>query len=191
MVREDEIYDWLVDRDNAALCNYKADPFGFVRKVTANVNQFIGFTEGRANDGLGSAAMDSMQQLCGAAFSLHYVLLLAASNFPKPLFEHFVQQLESFLFYYIFTKTPTKDLERNFSVWADDLREIDGTIDATKQLNHLNAFVAEKFQKNMDSKDVELADALKRYTRLVRCNSIALAIYLRSSRNMLTWHTRG
>ena len=72
--------------------------------------------------------MDSLQQLCGAAFSLHYVLLLAAANFPKPLFDHFVRQLESFLFYYIFTKTPTKDLERNFSVWADELREI-GEID--------------------------------------------------------------
>ncbi|MCW2233978.1 hypothetical protein [Bradyrhizobium elkanii] len=60
--------------------------------------------------------MDTLQQLCGAAFSLHYVLLLAAANFPKALFDHFVRQLESFLFYYIFTKTPTKDLERNFSI---------------------------------------------------------------------------
>jgi len=58
--------------------------------------------------------MDSLKQLAGGAFSLHYVLLLAAANFPKPLFDHFVSQLESFLFYYIFTKTPTKELERNF-----------------------------------------------------------------------------
>jgi hypothetical protein len=46
------------------------------------------------------------------------------------LFDHFVQQLESFLFYYIFTKTPTKDLERNLSVGADDLREIGEITDA-------------------------------------------------------------
>ncbi|HEY5131436.1 MAG TPA: HNH endonuclease family protein [Bradyrhizobium sp.] len=164
VVREDEIYDWLVDKDNAALCDYKNDPFAFVRKIIRNVEQFIGFTQARANDGQASLAMDSMQQLCGAAFSLHYVLLLAASGFPKPLFEHFVRQLESFLFYYIFTKTPTKDLERNFSLWADDLREIGGLTDEKAQKARLNEFVAEKFQKNMASKDADLADAMKRYT---------------------------
>jgi hypothetical protein len=125
---------------------------------------FIGFTQGRANDGQASLAMDSMQQLCGAAFSLHYVLLLAAGNFPKPLFEHFVRQLESFLFYYIFTKTPTKDLERNFSSWADDLRVIGEIADPKAQKVRLNEFIANKFQKNMVSKDAELADTLKRYT---------------------------
>lgn len=164
VVREDEIYDWLIDKDNAALCNYNADPFGFVRKVIRNVDQFIGFTQGRANDGTTSTAMNSMQRLCGAAFSLHYVLLLAVSNFPSQLFEHFVEQLESFLFYYIFTKTPTKDLERNFSVWADELREIGEITDATNQKLRLNAFIAEKFQRNMASKDAELTDALKRYS---------------------------
>jgi Protein of unknown function (DUF1524) len=104
-----------------------------------------------------------MQQLCGPAFSLHYVLLLATSNFPRLLFERFVRQLESFLFYYIFTKTPTRDLERNFSVWADELRDIGETTDATAQVLRLNAFIAEKFQKSMASKDTELTDALKRY----------------------------
>jgi hypothetical protein len=163
VVREDEIYDWLVSRDNAAICDYKNNPFGFVRKIIRNVEQFIDFTQGRGNDGQTSLAMDTMQQLCGAAFSLHYVLLLATSNFPKPLFEYFVRQLESFLFYYIFTKTPTKDLERNFSLWADDLREIGELTDARTQRLRLNQFVAEKFQTNMTSKDAELADAMKRY----------------------------
>ena len=164
VVREDEIYDWLTNKDNAALCGYRSDPFGFVRKIIRNVELFIGFTQGRANDGQASLAMDSMQQLCGAAFSLHYVLLLAAGNFPKPLFEHFVRQLESFLFYYIFTKTPTKDLERNFSSWADDLRVIGEVTDPKVQKTRLNEFIADKFQKNMTAKDAELADALKRYT---------------------------
>ena len=95
---------------------------------------------------------------------MHYVLLLAAANFPKALFDHFVRQLESFLFFYIFTKTPTKDLERNFSVWADELREIGEIADAKAQKERLNAFVAERLQNNMDGKDAELGDALRRYT---------------------------
>ncbi len=163
VVREDEIYDWLISQDNATICGYRTDPFGFVGKIIRNVERYIAFKEGRGNDGTFSFAMESLQRLCGAAFSLHYVLLLAAANFPKALFDHFVQQLESFLFYYIFTKTPTKDLERNFSVWADELREIGEITDAKAQKTQLNEFVAERLQKSMDAKGPELSDTLKRY----------------------------
>jgi hypothetical protein len=89
---------------------------------------------------------------------------MAASNLPKPLFDYFIRQLESFLFFYIFTKTPTKDLERNFSVWADALREITALADLHQQKTRLNAFIAERFEKSMGEKSAELGDALKRYT---------------------------
>ncbi len=108
--------------------------------------------------------MDNLRRLTGGAFSLHYVLLLAAANFPKSLFDHFVSQLESFLFYYIFTKTPTRELERNFSVWADELRTIAGITDTAKQCAALNTFVTDRFERNMAAKSQELADALKRYS---------------------------
>lgn len=164
VVREDEIYDWFVAKDNAALCDYANKPFEFVRKVIRNVEHYLAFANGMGNDGKPSLAMDSLKRLTGGAFSLHYVLLLAATNFPKPLFDHFVSQLESFLFYYIFTKTPTKDLERSFSQWADELRAIAWDGDPVKQKVQLNAFVADHFEKNMVGKSQELADALKRFT---------------------------
>ena len=84
--------------------------------------------------------------------------------FPNPLFDYFVRQLESYLFYYIFTKTPTKELERNFSVWADELRAIAETSDPAKRRDKLNWFVAERLQMSMTAKEPELTDALKRYT---------------------------
>ena len=164
VVREDEIYDWFIAKDNAALCDYAGKPFEFVRKVIRNVEHYLAFANGMGNDGKPSLAMDSLKRLAGGAFSLHYVLLLAAANFPKPLFDHFVAQLESFLFYYIFTKTPTKDLERSFSQWADELRAIAEAGDPVKQKVQLNAFVADRFEKNMAGKSQELADALKRFT---------------------------
>ena len=164
VVREDEIYDWFIAKDNAELCDYAGKPFEFVRKVIRNVEHYLAFANGLGNDGKLSLAMDSLKRLTGGAFSLHYVLLLAAANFPKPLFDHFVTQLESFLFYYIFTKTPTKDLERSFSQWADELRAIAETTDSVKQKVQLNAFVADRFEKNMAGKSQELADALKRFT---------------------------
>jgi uncharacterized protein DUF262/uncharacterized protein DUF1524 len=164
VVREDEIYDWFVDKQNAALCDYATKPFEFVRKIIRNVEQYLAYTGGCGNDGKPNLVMDSLKRMCGAAFSLHHVLLLAASNFPKPLFDHFVGQLESFLFFYIFTKTPTKDLERNFSVWADELRAIGQTADPVAQREQLNTFVADRFQKNMTAKEAELTDSLKRYS---------------------------
>jgi len=164
VVREDEIYDWFIAKDNAALCDYAGKPFEFVRKVIRNVEHYLAFANGLGNDGKPSLAMDSLKRLAGGAFSLHYVLLLAVANFPKPLFDHFVAQLESFLFYYIFTKTPTKVLERSFSQWADELRAIAETTDPVKQKVQLNTFVADRFEKNMAGKSQELADALKRFT---------------------------
>jgi hypothetical protein len=164
VVREDEIYDWFVDKQNAALCEYKNKPFEFVRKITRDVDQYLAFTESYGNDGKANLSMESLDLLCGGAFSLHHVLLLAVSNFPKPLFDHFVAQLESFLFYYIFTKTPTKELERLFSVWADELRSIGQAADPFAQREKLNSFVADHFQKNMASKEQELTDAFRRYS---------------------------
>lgn len=164
VIREDEIYGWFVDKDNASLCDYKNKPFEFVRKVTRNVEHYLAFARGLGNDGKSNVAMDSLKSLTGGAFSLHYVLLLVAANLPKDLFDYFVTQLESFLFYYIFTKTPTKDLERNFSLWADDLRGIAETSSAAKQRQKLNEFIADHFERSMASKSQELSDALKRLT---------------------------
>lgn len=164
VIYEDKIYDWFIDKDNAKLCDYAGKPFEFVRKVIRNVEHYINFTKGLGNDGNPNLAMDSLKRLAGGAFSLHYVLLLAAAPLPKPLFDHFVTQLESFLFYYIFTKTPTKDLEKSFSSWADELREIAAIGDADAQKGRINAFVTEHFQKNMNEKAQELSDALKRFS---------------------------
>ncbi len=164
VVREDEIYDWFVDKDNAVLCDYEGKPFEFVRKVIRNVEHYLAFSNGLGNDGKPSLAMDSLKRLAGGAFSLHYVLLLAAASFPKPLFYHFVAQLESFLFYYIFTKTPTKDLERSFSQWADELRTIAEATDPVRQKVQLNAFITDRFDTNMADKSQEMVDALRRFT---------------------------
>ncbi len=164
IVREDEIYDWFVNEGNAKLCEYEEKPFEFVRKIIRNVECYLAFSEGRGNDGTSNVQMANLKKMCGGAFSLHYVLLLALANLPKPLFDHFVTQLESFLFYYIYTKTPTKELERSFSQWADELRDIAGLKDAALQKKKLNEFIDKRFRASMADKANELSDALKRYT---------------------------
>ncbi len=173
VVREDEIYDWSVGKDNAALCDYANKPFEFVRMVIRSVEHYLAFGNGLGNDGKPNLAMDSLKRLAGGAFSLHYVLLLATAALPNPLFDYFVSQLESFLFYYIFTKTPTKDLERNFSLWAE-LRTIAAVTDPVKQRAALNAFVTDRFESNMAAKSPELSDALNA-SRCTRCSNTGRA----------------
>ena len=99
--------------------NDQKDLFKFVDKLAKNLNRYIGFSEDRGNDGKPSSAIYSLQKLTGANFIAHYVLLLAAADLPTPLFDQFVAQLENLFFYYIFTKTPIKDLgDRIFPPWA-------------------------------------------------------------------------
>jgi uncharacterized protein with ParB-like and HNH nuclease domain len=164
VLREDQIYDWLTEKQNAARCEYTAKPFEFARKIIHNVDYYLDFARGYGNDGAPSIAMDNVKRLSGGAFSLHQMLLLASAHFPKRLFDYFVEQLESFLFYYIFTETPTKELERNFSIWADELRAIGELSDVESQREKLNHFVADHFQKGMLAKEQALTDALRRYT---------------------------
>lgn len=163
IIREDEIYDWLTASANAGMCGYKEDPFVFVRKIQRSVTLYLGFSKGFGNDGHENVPVATLRHLAGGAFSLHYVLLLAVSPLPKPLFDHFVRQLESFLYVYIFTKSPTKDLERAFGAWADELREIVDA-DAGQQVELLDRFIEDRLKAGADKKRDQLEDILKRYT---------------------------
>lgn len=163
IVREDEIYEWFTNKKNIELCNYQVEPFIFVRKITQNVDTFISFTKGKGNDGNDNIYMNNIRKLTGGAFSLHYVLLLASYTLPKELFDYLLQQLETFLFYYIITRTPTKELERNFSKWADELRNISTITDPNTQKDKLNEFIKLRFKNSTLSKNDEFLDSLKRY----------------------------
>lgn len=164
VVREDEIYSWFTKKENAEMCGYRDRPFEFIRQIIRNTEHYLNFREGKDNEGNQSPAMDELRTLTGGAFSLHYVLLLAASPLPAPLFNHFVHQLESFLFYYIFTKTPTKQLEKDFSIWADELRGICKVANPEEQKLELNVFVHTKFAAGMSKLEGQLEDAFKRYS---------------------------
>ena len=163
IVREDEIYDWFSKKENIELSNYKNQPFVFVRKIIKTVSNFLLLTDGKGNDGNDNIYMNNIRKLTGGGFSLHYVILLASYNLPKNLFDHLLKQLETFLFYYIVTRTSTKILERNFSAWADELREISLITDYETQKAQLNEFITNRFEKSTNSKQPELIDALRRF----------------------------
>ncbi len=163
IVREDEIYKWFLKQDNVVASNFKNEPFVLIRKIIQTVETFLEYTEGKGNDGQENVYMNNIRSLTGGAFSLHYIILLAAKPLPKELFDHLLKQLETFLFYYIITHTSTKVLERNFSVWADELREIALINDPILQKDELNNFIINRFEKSVNDKRSEFTDAIRRY----------------------------
>ena len=164
IVHEDEIYDWFTDPANAELVGYQSEPAQFIEKLAGATNSYVGFRDGLGNDGRPSKAMQRLRKLTGGAFSLHYVLLLAALSLERDNFEYLVSQLENFLFSYIFTKSPTKALERDFSRWADQMRQIAAVSAPQDQREKLEAFVQGNFAAGIEEKADELEDALRRYS---------------------------
>ncbi|MCK9335174.1 MAG: DUF262 domain-containing HNH endonuclease family protein [Candidatus Cloacimonetes bacterium] len=163
ILREDEIYDWLVDEKNASLCGYKKDPFAFVKHLIDNLKCYLAYIDGKDKDGKDNVYTDNLRMLCGGAFSLHYILMLAVRSLPIDLFNHFVKKLEIFLFYYIFTKTPTKELERYFALWVGELRDITKLTDPDSQKTALDEFIDKHFVPNVQAKQTELAAFLGTY----------------------------
>ncbi|MCK9558045.1 MAG: DUF262 domain-containing protein [Candidatus Cloacimonetes bacterium] len=164
ILREDEIYDWLVDENNANLCGYRKDPFAFVKHLIDNLNCYLAYINGKDKDGKENVYTDNLRMLCGGAFSLHYILMLAVRSLPTDLFNHFVKKLEIFLFYYIFTKTPTKELERYFAQWVGELRDITKLTDPDLQKTALDEFIDKHFVPNVQAKQTELQAFLGNYT---------------------------
>jgi len=164
ILREDEIYDWLVDENNANLCGYKKDPFAFVKHLIDNLNCYLAYIDGKDKDGKENVYTDNLRMLCGGAFSLHYILMLAVRSLPTDLFNHFVKKLEIFLFYYIFTKTPTRELERYFAQWVVELREITKFTDPDLQKTALDGFIDKRFVPNVQAKQAELRTFLGAYS---------------------------
>ena len=49
IVREDEIYDWLIDKKMQKCVNIKNKPFEFVHNIIINVEKYINYSSGRGN----------------------------------------------------------------------------------------------------------------------------------------------
>lgn len=135
-----------------------------MRHLKANLDCYLAFIDGKDKDNATNVYTEDLSEMCGGAFSLHYILLLAIRSLPKELFDSFVNNLEVFLFYYIFTKTPTKELERSFALWAGELREIAQQKDPAVQKDMLDSFVSTRFVPSVQSKQKELQAFLENYS---------------------------
>ena len=141
-LREDDIYDWFTKNMRTVGLNDR--PLAFVATLIECANAWSNFLEAKDVGGTANPYLRNLTLLSGAARQ-HFILLLAGRNLPPELFSKLCSAIENLFFCYIITREPTKTFERNFSVWASELRAI---TDETA----LDDFVRKRFTSDLEKR---------------------------------------
>ncbi len=142
IIREDDIYEWFIG--NEKRCNYKTDPFGFVRNIQESADFYINLMRNRyyKEDNI---YLQNIKRLVGSGFKQHFILLLSAKNLKPEFFNHLLKQLEVLLFYYNISKENPRDIEKRFAEWAQEIRKV-------KTETDLNDFVLSRIKTDIDNR---------------------------------------
>lgn len=149
VLTEDEIYDWIIE--NNKLCRYQEEPFVFVEKMHENAEAYVNFAKGKYKNGETHVFLRNIQEL-GGSLSQHLMLLLAVKDIDKEIFDYLTKEIETLLFYYVITKTPTKELELKFAKWSNEIRELN-TISDSEQKTKINEFIRTRLIAEINSKE--------------------------------------
>jgi len=145
-IREDEIYKWFTRKNNVPI--YSNDPYGFVDLLIENARYYVNFARGKDKYGNYSVNLTNIINLGGNAFRQHIILLLAARNFSQEMFDYLSKCIETYLFYFLFTKEQAKIYEKQFGKW-------DLTLGHISSLNELKEWVTNNIKPEIDKKDTE------------------------------------
>ena len=146
VMREDNIYNWM--HDNASKCGYNKDPFGFVQLLTENAQCYANFAKGKDASGNDNPYLKNIILLGGSAFRQHLILLLTARHFSLDMFNYLAKNLETYLFYYLFTREQAKIYEKQFGKWNMTLKDV-------KSMSDLVNFVQAQMKPEITKKDLE------------------------------------
>jgi len=120
-LKEQDIYDWF--GRNAELCGFDKEPLRFVEQLLAAAHAYANFIGGRDRYGRANRYLANIQYLSGAARQ-HLVLLMAARAMDAELFSALCRHVENLFFIHIITRENTREFERNFATWANELRKV-------------------------------------------------------------------
>lgn len=140
--REDDIYEWF--NSNQSAIQIDTNPLKFVDNLLKTVEDYTRFLNGIDRDGNENANLSNIRILSGAT-KQHLILLLASEKLSKDQFNELASQIEALLFCYIITRESTKVFERNFTLWAMKLREVESEDD-------FQGFIDSHFKKELHNK---------------------------------------
>jgi hypothetical protein len=147
VLREDDIYDWLLKHEPAV--GYARQPVAFANELLEGARDYRNFLGGKDHDGEKSRFLENLQLLGGKAARQHLILLLAGRHLPGPLFDRLAREVEELFFVYVIAREPTRDFERDFARWATELRAVSDDLSLTslidKRLAPAKAILSARF----------------------------------------------
>jgi uncharacterized protein with ParB-like and HNH nuclease domain len=146
VVREDEIYKWFTRPSNVHL--YSTDPYMFVENLIENARCYVNFSHGKDKNGNVNTYLDNITKLGGNAFRQHLILLLTARCFSAEMFNYLCKSIETYLFYFLFTKEQAKIYEKQFGKWNLSLSKV-------QTIDELKAWVTDYIKPEIDKKETE------------------------------------
>lgn len=146
VVREDEIYTWFVQ--HADLCGYEKEPIKFVDLLLENANCYVNFAKGKDVKGNYNVNLCNIINLGGQAFKQHIITLLSVRNFQQEMFDYLCKNIETYLFYFLFTKEQAKIFEKQFAKWNLILKDV-------RTMDQLKNFVTVSIKPEIEGKQDE------------------------------------
>lgn len=152
-LREDEIYGWF--SKNESQCGYATNPSKFAHELLSAAKAYSNFLRGCDSSGWDRPGLQNLRHLGGSAARQHLILLLAGRHLPADLFAKLVREVENLFFVYVACRENTRDFERNFALWAPELRKV-------KEESELDHFLITRIEKSKSALSSRFEESFKR-----------------------------
>lgn len=125
ILREDDIYKWIISADGKKALKYEQQPLVFANELEKLSARYADLIQATClmKDGGSYPAITRIGFINKYKSRQHLVMLLALeTNSPAPVLDYLGQQLESFFFFSNTLGIQAKNNERLFAQWASELR---------------------------------------------------------------------
>jgi uncharacterized protein with ParB-like and HNH nuclease domain len=138
IIREDEIYKWMISEEGKSRIKYRNNPTGFAKELKSAAAKYSAFVKATNSwdadvnypnvTGIGYLGKKNSRQ--------HLVLLMALNdNIDASIINLLSLNIESLVFYYSVNRILTKSYEEKFANWAAVLRKVDTLADLKEFLS--------------------------------------------------------
>lgn len=151
ILREDDIYNWF--SSNQRVTGIDTNPLDFVRKIIKSAEAYAYFVKGKNQLGDDNRYLKNIARLSNQA-KQHFILLLAGLHLSSDLFEKLTKNIENLFFCYLITREPTRNFERLFARWSNELRSIRSDLE-------LDLFIEKNIEKELSNKASSFRNTFK------------------------------
>ncbi|EJK8625972.1 DUF262 domain-containing protein [Morganella morganii] len=127
ILREDELYKWIISPEGKASLNYENEPLKLVQELQYASKRYsaLVLATNRLGDGTDYPHITNIGYINKYRSRQHLVLLMALDlHCPNNVIDYLGAQLESFFFFVNSMGIQTKTYEQRFSSWAVKLRGV-------------------------------------------------------------------